>query len=57
MLSFLIARDTMHQNQWMAVLEELEDMAHASATGLPAGPREAGVQLRVLRVVRRRCSR
>ena len=23
MLSFLIARDTMHQNQWMAVLEEL----------------------------------
>jgi Mn-containing catalase len=30
MLSFLIARDTMHQNQWMAVLEELKDM------GLPA---------------------
>jgi manganese catalase len=26
MLSFLIARDTMHQNQWMAVLEELQDM-------------------------------
>lgn len=26
MLAFLIARDTMHQNQWMAVLEELEDM-------------------------------
>jgi Mn-containing catalase len=25
MLSFLIARDTMHQNQWMAVLEELKD--------------------------------
>jgi Mn-containing catalase len=23
MLSFLIARDSMHQNQWMAVLEEL----------------------------------
>src|SRR5207237_9213715 len=23
MLSFLIARDTMHQNQWLAVLEEL----------------------------------
>jgi Mn-containing catalase len=23
MLSFLIARDTMHQNQWMAVIEEL----------------------------------
>src|SRR3954468_13427853 len=30
MLSFLIARDTMHQNQWMAVLEELQDM------GMPA---------------------
>jgi manganese catalase len=30
MLSFLIARDTMHQNQWLAVLEELEDQ------GLPA---------------------
>jgi Mn-containing catalase len=26
MLSFLIARDTMHQNQWMAVVEELKDM-------------------------------
>ncbi|WP_102027581.1 manganese catalase family protein [Salirhabdus sp. Marseille-P4669] len=26
MLSFLIARDTMHQNQWMAAIEELEQM-------------------------------
>ena len=26
MLAFLIARDTMHQNQWMAVLEDLKDM-------------------------------
>jgi Mn-containing catalase len=25
MLSFLIARDTMHQNQWLAVLEEIQD--------------------------------
>lgn len=24
MLSFLIARDTMHQNQWMAAIEEIE---------------------------------
>src|ERR1700709_2127824 len=32
MLSFLIARDTMHQNQWMAVLEEQKDM------GLPGPP-------------------
>ncbi len=26
MLTFLIARDTMHQNQWLAVLEELGDL-------------------------------
>lgn len=26
MLSFLIARDTMHQNQWLAVLEELDEL-------------------------------
>ncbi len=26
MLAFLIARDTMHQNQWLAVLEELGDV-------------------------------
>jgi Mn-containing catalase len=32
MLSFLIARDTMHQNQWMAVLEEQKNM------GLPVPP-------------------
>jgi Mn-containing catalase len=32
MLSFLIARDTMHQNQWMAVLEEQKDI------GLPVPP-------------------
>lgn len=25
MLSFLIARDSMHQNQWLAVIEELQD--------------------------------
>ena len=29
MLSFLIARDTMHQNQWLAVLEELGGMTGA----------------------------
>lgn len=32
MLAFLIARDTMHQNQWMAVLEEQKDM------GMPVPP-------------------
>ncbi|MFL5899153.1 MAG: manganese catalase family protein [Solirubrobacterales bacterium] len=32
MLSFLIARDTMHQNQWMAVLEEQRGM------GMPVPP-------------------
>jgi len=25
MLSFLIARDTMHQNQWLAAIKELEE--------------------------------
>lgn len=25
MLSFLIARDTMHQNQWLAAIAELEE--------------------------------
>jgi Mn-containing catalase len=30
MLSFLIARDTMHQNQWMAAIEEIEQ--HQKAT-------------------------
>ncbi|SEH89228.1 Mn-containing catalase [Halobacillus karajensis] len=29
MLSFLIARDKMHQNQWMAAIEELEQMEGA----------------------------
>ncbi|OZI07937.1 catalase [Siphonobacter sp. BAB-5385] len=29
MLSFLIARDTMHQNQWLAVLEELGGVQNA----------------------------
>ena len=49
MLSFLIARDTMHQQQWLAVIEEL------GGTGGPADPEqlrpepgEAGVQLRFL---------
>ena len=36
MLSFLIARDTMHQNQWLAAIEELEkdglEMAHCPST-------------------------
>src|SRR3954462_10600365 len=35
MLSFLIARDTMHQNQWMAVLEELEDMGRPAPHDFP----------------------
>jgi len=29
MWRFLIARDTMHQQQWLAVLEELDDPANA----------------------------
>src|SRR3712207_4745994 len=36
MLSFLIARDTMHQNQWMAVLEELGgEAAHPIPNSFP----------------------
>jgi Mn-containing catalase len=35
MLSFLIARDTMHQNQWMAVLEELKDMGMPAPADFP----------------------
>ena len=36
MLSFMIARDTMHQNQWLAAIEELE------ADGLESTPCPAG---------------
>ncbi len=35
MLSFLIARDTMHQNQWLAVLEELGHGTVAGAFPIP----------------------
>jgi Mn-containing catalase len=36
MLSFLIARDTMHQNQWLAVLEELGGLdAHPIPNSFP----------------------
>jgi Mn-containing catalase len=36
MLSFLIARDTMHQNQWMAAYEELGGpKAHPIPTNFP----------------------
>lgn len=38
MLSFLIARDTMHQNQWLAVLEELGGpQAHPIPNSFPQG--------------------
>ncbi len=48
MLSFLIARDTMHQQQWLAVLEELGGpAAPADPELVPAGAGEGGVQLRV----------
>lgn len=35
MLSFLIARDTMHQNQWLAVLEELGPNTHPIPNTFP----------------------
>lgn len=36
MLAFLIARDTMHQNQWMAVLEELGKDTHPIPNSFPS---------------------
>lgn len=36
LLSFLIARDTMHQNQWMAVLEELGPDTHPIPNSFPS---------------------
>ena len=45
MLSFLIARDTMHQNQWLAAIEELKATTRgdAGAERVPAGPGYADV--------------
>jgi Mn-containing catalase len=34
-LAFLIARDTMHQNQWMAVLEEMKETAFPIPNSFP----------------------
>jgi len=39
MLSFLIARDTMHQNQWMAAIQELESIPNMNATVPSSFPR------------------
>jgi Mn-containing catalase len=38
MLSFLIARDTMHQQQWMAALEETGDTFKAAPNDVPDDP-------------------
>src|SRR4051794_23330607 len=35
MLSFLIARDTMHQQQWLAAIEELGDTNRAAPNDVP----------------------
>jgi Mn-containing catalase len=40
MLSFLIARDTMHQNQWLAAIAELEDMGIERTPCPSAFPRD-----------------
>lgn len=42
MLSFLIARDTMHQNQWMAVLEELGPDVHPIPNSFPQRKEQDG---------------
>jgi Mn-containing catalase len=44
MLSFLIARDTMHQNQWLAVIEELGGMsAHPIPNSFPQAKEKEAV--------------
>jgi Mn-containing catalase len=35
MLSFLIARDTMHQQQWLAAIEDIGDTFHAAPNDVP----------------------
>ena len=51
MLTFLIARDTMHQQQWLAVIEELEGTG-VEAKNAPGRLRErAGVPAVRLRVL------
>lgn len=40
MLSFLIARDTMHQNQWLAAIQELEESGLETTPCPSAFPRE-----------------
>jgi Mn-containing catalase len=44
MLSFLIARDTMHQNQWLAAIEELEADGIESTPAPQSFPRERELQ-------------
>jgi hypothetical protein len=53
MWRFLIARDTMHQQQWLAVLEELDDPANAPGDFEERG-RVRRHRLRVLQPRRRR---
>ncbi len=51
MLSFLIARDTMHQQQWLAVIEDLGGLQGAlpMPNSFPQTEEDAEVQLRLLR--------
>jgi Mn-containing catalase len=43
MLSFLIARDTMHQNQWLAAIQELEEDGLESTPVPSSFPQERGL--------------
>ena len=41
MLSFLIARDTMHQQQWMAAIEDIGDIHGVAPNDVPDTPEHA----------------
>jgi Mn-containing catalase len=53
MLSFLIARDTMHQQQWLAAIEQLGDTNQSAPNRRPRRGRVRAVRLCVLRPRRR----
>jgi Mn-containing catalase len=47
MLASLIARDTMHQNQWLAAIEDMGGNRLPIPNSFLQGMEESGIQLRV----------